>query len=214
MPRTIRLRAAADAAEDFTTGEPRRASPLALLRAVFAGGPVHTAGWLLMVAIGVTIIVNALFRQHGAPPEPLVRPAALPAVTGETTGSLAAGPAKRPGDSPPAAPVNAVAAATRVHESVPATAAAPQQADRTKPAQPPPARRPQPAPASVPVSRIIAVQRALTEFGYGQIKPSGVLDEATKAALVRFERERKLPVSGQISERVLRALAGITGRPL
>ena len=62
--------------------------------------------------------------------------------------------------------------------------------------------------------RVLAVQRALAEFGYGQIKPTGVVDADTRAAVERFERERRLPITGQISDRVARELASVTGRPL
>jgi peptidoglycan hydrolase-like protein with peptidoglycan-binding domain len=62
--------------------------------------------------------------------------------------------------------------------------------------------------------QVIAVQRALSDFGYGQIKASGVYDADTRAAIERFERERKIPVTGQISERLLRELGSMIGRPL
>jgi peptidoglycan hydrolase-like protein with peptidoglycan-binding domain len=62
--------------------------------------------------------------------------------------------------------------------------------------------------------RVLALQRALAEYGYGQIKPTGVIDADTKAAIERFERERRLPVTGQLSDRVARELASVTGRPL
>lgn len=65
-----------------------------------------------------------------------------------------------------------------------------------------------------PSQRVLAVQRALAEYGYGQIKPTGVVDADTKAAIERFERERKLPITGQVSDRLARELAAITGRPL
>jgi peptidoglycan hydrolase-like protein with peptidoglycan-binding domain len=65
-----------------------------------------------------------------------------------------------------------------------------------------------------PSKRVTAIQRALTDFGYGQIKPTGQFDPATKAAIEKFERDRKLPIDGQISDRVVRELAAITGRPL
>jgi peptidoglycan hydrolase-like protein with peptidoglycan-binding domain len=65
-----------------------------------------------------------------------------------------------------------------------------------------------------PSKRVLAVQRALAEFGYAQIKPTGVLDTETQAAIERFERERKLPITGSVSDRVTRELAAITGRPL
>jgi peptidoglycan hydrolase-like protein with peptidoglycan-binding domain len=77
-----------------------------------------------------------------------------------------------------------------------------------------------PAPADpiakliAPSKRVTAIQRALSDFGYGQIKPTGQFDPETKAAIEKFERERKLPVTGQISDRLVRDLAAMTGRPL
>jgi peptidoglycan hydrolase-like protein with peptidoglycan-binding domain len=65
-----------------------------------------------------------------------------------------------------------------------------------------------------PSKRILAVQRTLAEYGYGQIRPTGVVDPETRAAIEKFERERKLPITGQVSDRVTRELASITGRPL
>ena len=65
-----------------------------------------------------------------------------------------------------------------------------------------------------PSKQVVAVQRALSEFGYGQIKPTGIVDPETQSAIQKFERERKLPVTGQLSHRVVRELASITGRPL
>jgi peptidoglycan hydrolase-like protein with peptidoglycan-binding domain len=62
--------------------------------------------------------------------------------------------------------------------------------------------------------RVLAVQRALAEAGYGQIKPTGVYGPETRAAIEKFERERKLPITGQISDRLVRELAGLTGQPL
>jgi peptidoglycan hydrolase-like protein with peptidoglycan-binding domain len=68
--------------------------------------------------------------------------------------------------------------------------------------------------AAAPGKRILSVQRALSDFGYGQLAPTGVLGAETKSAIERFERERKLPVTGQISDRLVRELAAVTGRPL
>lgn len=65
-----------------------------------------------------------------------------------------------------------------------------------------------------PSPRVLAVQRALADFGYGQIKPTGNFDAATRAAIEKFERDRKLPVTGQISDRFVRELSAMTGRPL
>jgi hypothetical protein len=65
-----------------------------------------------------------------------------------------------------------------------------------------------------PSPRIAALQRALSDFGFGQIKPSGVTDAQTSAAIEKFERARHLPITGQVSERVVRELTAMTGRPL
>ena len=64
-----------------------------------------------------------------------------------------------------------------------------------------------------PSPRVIAVQRALNDFGYGPVKATGVYGPETVTAIQKFERDRKLPVTGQISTRVVRELAALTGRP-
>ena len=99
-----------------------------------------------------------------------------------------------------------------------APAAAPPATAATTPLPPPrptAAHRPAPAPKpGAPAKRVLAVQRALADYGYGQLTPNGVLGPETKGAIERFERERKLPITGQISERLTRELAAVTGRPL
>jgi peptidoglycan hydrolase-like protein with peptidoglycan-binding domain len=77
-----------------------------------------------------------------------------------------------------------------------------------------PARNDSTAEMIGPSKRVLAVQRALADFGYGQIKPTGVLNPETQAAIEKFERDRKLPITGQMSERLARELSAMTGRPL
>jgi peptidoglycan hydrolase-like protein with peptidoglycan-binding domain len=62
--------------------------------------------------------------------------------------------------------------------------------------------------------RIIAVQRALNDSGYGPVKATGTIGPETTAAIRKFEGDRKMPVTGQISVRLVRELAAFTGRPL
>jgi peptidoglycan hydrolase-like protein with peptidoglycan-binding domain len=81
---------------------------------------------------------------------------------------------------------------------------------RTTVVRPPEAVPDRPAPSR----RVVALQRALAEYGYGQIKPTGIVDSETQAAIEKFERERRLPITGQPSERVTRELASMIGRPL
>ena len=65
-----------------------------------------------------------------------------------------------------------------------------------------------------PSPRIAAVQRVLSDYGYGQIRPSGILDDATSGAIEKFEREHKLPVTGAVSDRLVRDLPAMVGHPL
>ena len=65
-----------------------------------------------------------------------------------------------------------------------------------------------------PTQRVLAVQRALADFGYGQVKPTGVVGADTQAAISKFERDHRLPVTGQISDGLVRELSAMTGRPL
>jgi len=77
-------------------------------------------------------------------------------------------------------------------------------------------------PASVPATtlassgsrRVAAVQRALTEYGYGQLKPTGTIGADTQAAIQKFERARKIPVTGQMSDRLVRELVAMIGHPI
>jgi hypothetical protein len=82
-------------------------------------------------------------------------------------------------------------------------------------AQPVPTQRNDPIAALLaPSGRIIAVQRALTDFGYGPVKPTGIYDTETRTAIERFEKARRRLVTGQISDQLVRDLAALTGRPL
>ena len=76
-------------------------------------------------------------------------------------------------------------------------------------------------PASIPASsqsagarRVASVQRALTEYGYGQLKPTGAVGADTQAAISKFEYARKLPVTGQMSDRLVRELTAMIGHPI
>ena len=78
-------------------------------------------------------------------------------------------------------------------------------------------RPPAPIPASsqpAGARRVASVQRALTEYGYGQLKPTGVVGADTQAAISKFERDRKLPVTGQMSDRLVRELTAMIGHPI
>jgi peptidoglycan hydrolase-like protein with peptidoglycan-binding domain len=102
---------------------------------------------------------------------------------------------------------------------VKATAAAPVAPTNAAPSNivRPPAPIPVAARDTGPASasrRVASVQRALTEYGYGQLKPTGTIGSDTQAAIQKFERERKIPVTGQMSDRLVKELAAVTGKPI
>ncbi|XIA67365.1 peptidoglycan-binding protein [Bradyrhizobium sp. TZ2] len=79
------------------------------------------------------------------------------------------------------------------------------------------ARPPAPIPAtaqSAGARRVAAVQRTLTQYGYGQLKPTGAVGSDTQAAISKFERDRKLPVTGQMSDRLVKELTAMIGHPI
>jgi len=79
------------------------------------------------------------------------------------------------------------------------------------------ARPPAPIPTnaqSAGARRVAAVQRALTQYGYGQLKPTGAVGADTQAAITKFERDRKLPVTGQMSDRLVKELTAMIGHPI
>ena len=78
-------------------------------------------------------------------------------------------------------------------------------------------RPPAPIPAPVQITgsrRVAAVQRALSENGYGQLRATGTIGADTQAAIQKFERERHMVVTGQVSDRLVKELAIVTGRPI
>jgi peptidoglycan hydrolase-like protein with peptidoglycan-binding domain len=65
------------------------------------------------------------------------------------------------------------------------------------------------APPSPPNKRLMAVEQALADLGYGPVRIDGVMDAATRDAIARFERDRALEPTGAMSPRLLRELASV-----
>jgi peptidoglycan hydrolase-like protein with peptidoglycan-binding domain len=61
---------------------------------------------------------------------------------------------------------------------------------------------------------IRAVQRAFRQLGYLTTLPDGRLNDATRRAIRKFERDRKLKESGRISGELLAKLAGLASEAL
>ena len=148
--------------------------------------PKDVIAGLLAFAAASAIIANALFLQHGPHPAPIF--------------------ATRQLMQEPAVPL-------RAHKEDKAVVAHP--VAPPKPNAAPVARQdPIAELIAPPKPRMLAIQRALADFGYGQIRPTGVYDSETRGAIEKFEREHSLPVDGQITDRFVRELAAMTGRPL
>ena len=67
-----------------------------------------------------------------------------------------------------------------------------------------------PAPATDPAPRIVAAQKALMKLGY-VVKADGIMGAGTRKAIEMFEQSRKLPVTGDLSARVMRELSALSG---
>lgn len=159
------------------------------------------------------IVANALFLQKEPHPAPMFGHAVAP-----RTAFMAPSPLPRP--RPPQA--DAARSEPRLPDSgrVERRTADPlaNQMNATTGALPR-AHVPRP-PAPIPHQRIsesrrvAAVQRVLSEYGYGQLRPTGIVDPDTRAAIRRFEERRRMPVTGQISARLVRELSAMIGHPI
>jgi len=195
---------------------------------IFLHSPKDIIAGALALAAIIAIITNALFMQAGRHPAPMFGTiTTLPAAALPMVASVPANPLPRP------RPVEADIALPETRPAEP-RAVDPKAADpmtnlvkTTSTVQAATANIPRP-PLAVPVSsrvdsvpvsvggshRVAAVQRALTEYGYGQLKPTGVAGSDTQVAIQKFEKARKLPVTGQVSDRLVRELAATIGHSI
>ena len=66
-------------------------------------------------------------------------------------------------------------------------------------------------PESFTQRQTLAIEQALVRAGFMPGKVDGVYDRETRTAIERFERERRLPVSGGLSGQLMKELAAATG---
>lgn len=167
--------------------------------------PVRVFGTAALAAVAISFTMNALFNQQGRHPAPLFQasteaPTAAPAPM-PSPAPLVALPPERPADLP-----------SKKEPVTPPVSATPQGRDaigdllRGGVVSTPPAD-----PKAEQNRSVAAAQRALNRLGYGPIKADGVYGAGTKLAIERFERDRKLPLSGELSPRVLKELASASG---
>ena len=173
-----------------------------LLRRALGRNPLDVIAIVLLLAAAGAILVNALYRQPGPHPAPIFSVKPRPVAT-------------EPAEIVPPLPRTRPAAPLAVKQD----AAAPAQAE----AQRAPVKSEAPRVTRIdpiadilagPSPRVAALQRALNDFGYGPLKTTGTYGSDTIAAVKKFERDRKMPVTGQISPRLLQELSTLTGKPI
>ena len=198
-----------------------------LVMRILLRSPKDMVAGLIAAAAVCAIVANALFLQAGRHPSPMFGSVVMLPPTQAAVASplprprpveLAARPVEtdppepkpvevRGADSRHVEPKNTDPMTNLVVKSTSAPAAAPATV----------ARPPAPIPAtaqSAGARRVAAVQRALTQYGYGQLKPTGAVGPDTQAAIQKFERDRKLPVTGHVSDRVVKELTAVIGHPI
>ena len=202
-----------------------------LLMRIFLHSPKDMVAGLLAAGAIIAIITNALFLQAGRHPSPMFGSV----VTLPAPQTVAANPLPRPRpielarsvevEPPETRPAEVRAAEPRHIEIKGADSKTPDpmsnlvvKSTGTAPATPANVMRP---PAPIPATaqsagarRVAAVQRALTQYGYGQLKPTGAVGADTQTAIAKFERDRKLPVTGQMSDRLVRELGAMIGHSI
>ena len=173
-----------------------------LLRRALGRNPLDVIAIVLLLAAAGAILVNALYRQPGPHPAPIFSVKPRPVAT-------------EPAEIVPPLPRTRPAAPLAVKQD----AAAPAQAE----AQRAPVKSEAPRVTRIdpiadilagPSPRVAALQRALNDFGYGPLKATGTYGSDTIAAVKKFERDRKMPVTGQFSPRLLQELSTLTGKPI
>jgi hypothetical protein len=185
--------------DDMRSGSARRGQrkkERRLLMRLLLRNPRDTIAAGAAIIAVLAILINALFLQAGRHPSPMFGSAVTPpfaapkvsAVATETAGPL---PRPRPSEAD-AQPADAAKSDDPMASLVRATS----------------------MPAASGSARVAAVQRALTDYGYGQLKATGTIGAETQAAIQRFERERKMPITGQMSDRLVRELGLATGKPI
>lgn len=177
------------------SGEASEATLKAVLRAPAGGKPASARAPARPDPIG-----DLMARSHPDIPQRPSPSAAAPAPQMEPA------PSAPPARSEPA-PVPRVEASA----VAPPPADPPLRSDSIATAPPKPEST---ATAPAPSKRVRAVQQALTDFGYGQVKPSGVADAATRVAIEEFERSNRMPVTGEVTDALVRELGGMVERPI
>ena len=176
---------------------PRRQSraDAAGMRALLLARPGRAIVFGALAAAALGIVVNAMALQKGRHPAPLF---VTPAAKAEPVQRAAAPPlpAPRPADAEPARAAESAVARTLAGAKDPIS----QWLLRPHVG----------ADAPEPGKRVLASQNALKKLGY-QLRADGVMGGTTQQAIEQFERDRGLPVKGELTAKIQRELTRQTG---
>jgi hypothetical protein len=214
-----------DRGETQRRGRSKAKPKKGVLTRVFGGRRRGIVFLCLAGATAIGVPLNALYFQDGRHPAPLFRSfAPEPRAQAETQAPL-----------PPARP-QAVAAQAQLQaaqlQAAPLQSAQPAPAHAPASAKPaaakPAAAKPEPAHAEkrdaigallgkgphkeTPKTEdadknVLTAQRALAKLGFA-LRPDGKMGGATKQAIQKFERDNHLPVTGEVTQKLLRKLQG------
>lgn len=166
-----------------------------------------------VVALGAVTMVslNALGYQNGRHPAPIlpkiaIRQDAVKAIPAPKPAPDKVAESDRPVESPRMPVRTAEAAKPAARDAI----ADLLRSDETTTASVTPKAA---VAAPKPQVTVMQAQKALSKLGYGPLKADGLMGATTRAAIEKFERDRKLPVKGEAAGRTLRELAARAALP-
>ena len=166
---------------------------------IISRNPRETVGLFAASAAILFIFVNALFLQPGPHPAPF-----FTARSSVNIGTIASVPLP---SQPPVQDATAGQRLPPINEVQPSKAPVRTVAVESRHADPI-------GQLLGPSRQVLAVQRVLTAYGYGQIRPTGIVGPETQEAIKKYERSHKMPVTGTMSDQLIRALADMSGQSL
>ena len=175
----------------------------------------RVAAIAMAATMAIGIMVNALVLQKGHHPAPLFGKATASTSTMAVPKTTSAAPAVRTVQSedaatpepkaPSAKPRKTVVAAREAEASVSDDAIG-----RLLAGGPSPVAGKGPPDARPDGKMVTGVQRALTKLGF-KVPTTGTIGPATKKAIEAFEKDRHMPVKGELNRRLVKVLAAESG---
>ncbi|UJX44288.1 peptidoglycan-binding protein [Xanthobacter sp. YC-JY1] len=188
---------------------------------------------LVALAGSGAFLANVLVLQTSPPgaPLPMARPAGAGKINHTTVPLTSTGTGTATASAPAGGATTGSLGYLSIRTSVTGTAAplVPATGARTADAraEPPPSRPPAGLVSSGDITgavrppvdvgaspRILSVQKALSKLGYGPLKVDGRPGGETRAAIVRFQRDRNLTADGEITDKLVRELGSVSGMAL